>query len=154
MITDKLTGLFWALLVLALISMCSSCTPKAAPLHTANAASEAALSGVSAVGTLRSMDGIDTTAITVADTLRTFAIADTVYHIRTATRTLRRLLYIRDTIATHDTIRIVATDTIRAYYATPTTDSHAHGNLRGVAVGVTLAAIAAAIIAAITKRSS
>lgn len=87
---------------IALIATCAACQTSRTSL--ASQASQASLTSQASLEA-------HTDTLTLRDTLRLWAQADTIYQVRTATRTLRRIIRQTDTllIVRHDTLRTDST---------------------------------------------
>lgn len=151
---NEVKGIFWALLICAIITMCSgSCRTRHQPPPTVTTTtSEAASIGARAI-THAAMEAT-TSDISLADTTRTYAIADTVYTIRTATRTIQRILHQRDTLLLRDTVRLSRRDTITitAQPQAPPQQRTLADNLLRLSLSAAAAAFAAYIIIYIRRR--
>lgn len=114
---------------IALIATCAACQTSRTSL--ASQASQASLTSQASLEA-------HTDTLTLRDTLRLWAQADTIYQVRTATRTLRRIIRQTDTllIVRHDTLR---TDSTAITPAQPTAKTAAWR--WGVVVSVAAAVI-------------
>lgn len=117
---------------IALIATCAACQTSRTSL--ASQASQASLTSQASQASLEA----HTDTLTLRDTLRLWAQADTIYQVRTATRTLRRIIRQTDTllIVRHDTLR---TDSTAITPAQPTAKTAAWR--WGVVVSVAAAVI-------------